>query len=54
MTNSQNIEDQRRKMIVLADKYGFSSEITIECSQKLDKLLNLLKEEQNKLKDLPV
>lgn len=36
------IENYRNKMLKLADEYGLSSQQTIECSQQLDELLNLL------------
>ena len=36
------IENYRKKMVKLADEYGLNSQETIECSQKLDQLLNLL------------
>ncbi|WP_078553376.1 aspartyl-phosphate phosphatase Spo0E family protein [Bacillus alkalicellulosilyticus] len=35
------IETKRNQMIDLAEKYGYTSEITVQCSQELDKLLNL-------------
>lgn len=44
------IENRRRKMFELANKYGFSSEQAVECSQKLDILLNLLMLEERKNK----
>jgi hypothetical protein len=46
------IEYHRRKMFELANKYGFSSEQAVECSQKLDKLLNLLILEETKRKQV--
>lgn len=45
------IEIYRNEMFDLANKYGPTSEETVECSQQLDLLLNLLMEiemEQNK------
>jgi hypothetical protein len=44
------IENRRRKMFELASKYGYSSEQTVECSQKLDILLNKLMVEEQKVK----
>ncbi|WP_216829173.1 aspartyl-phosphate phosphatase Spo0E family protein [Alkalihalobacterium elongatum] len=38
------IERKRSQMILLAEKYGYTSEITVKCSQELDKLLNLAQE----------
>ncbi|WP_209122664.1 aspartyl-phosphate phosphatase Spo0E family protein [Alkalihalobacillus sp. BA299] len=35
------IERKRNQMILLAEKYGYTSEATVKCSQELDKLLNL-------------
>lgn len=35
------IEAKRIKMITLAQEYGFTAQETIQCSQELDKLLNL-------------
>ncbi|MFV8828285.1 aspartyl-phosphate phosphatase Spo0E family protein [Alkalihalobacterium sp. APHAB7] len=35
------IERKRSQMILLAEKYGYTSEATVKCSQELDKLLNL-------------
>jgi stage 0 sporulation regulatory protein len=43
------IDSSRRKMIELADKYGYTSKLTVECSQQLDRLLNqFMMEEQKK------
>lgn len=42
------IENHRRKMFELANKYGFSSEQVVDCSQKLDILLNQLMHEEQK------
>ncbi|WP_284036452.1 aspartyl-phosphate phosphatase Spo0E family protein [Neobacillus sp. 114] len=42
------IEIHRHKMLELANRYGFSSEQAVECSQKLDTLLNLLMHEEEK------
>jgi hypothetical protein len=36
------IEKKRMQMFELAQKYGYSSAKTVECSQQLDELLNLL------------
>lgn len=36
------IEAKRNEMIYIADKFGLTSLNTIQCSQELDKLLNLL------------
>ncbi|QCJ44789.1 Spo0E family sporulation regulatory protein-aspartic acid phosphatase [Bacillus sp. S3] len=36
------IENYRHEMFELAEKYGPTSEQTLECSQQLDQLLNLL------------
>ncbi|WP_284036456.1 aspartyl-phosphate phosphatase Spo0E family protein [Neobacillus sp. 114] len=36
------IENKRRELQELTDKYGKASKIPIECSQELDTLLNLL------------
>ena len=35
------IEIKRKRMISLASKHGFSAKETVECSQELDKLLNI-------------
>ncbi|MCA1030983.1 aspartyl-phosphate phosphatase Spo0E family protein [Bacillus timonensis] len=35
------IEIKRRKMISLANKYGFQADETVQCSQELDLLLNM-------------
>lgn len=35
------IETKRYQMIGLAKKYGYTSELTVKCSQELDKLLNI-------------
>ena len=37
----QAIEKKRKKMIHLADVYGYTSPKTIKCSQELDKLINI-------------
>jgi len=36
------IKETQHEMIELAYKHGFTSEHTLECSQRLDTLLNLL------------
>lgn len=36
----KNIEETRLKMILLARKYGYSNPTVVQCSQKLDLLLN--------------
>ncbi|WP_088102128.1 aspartyl-phosphate phosphatase Spo0E family protein [Halalkalibacter urbisdiaboli] len=36
------IELKRRQMLHFAKKYGFTSEKTVQCSQELDLLLNLV------------
>jgi len=38
----EEIEEKRDEMFELAYKNGFTSEITVACSQQLDHLLNLL------------
>ncbi len=38
---SYAIERKRNQMVILAEKYGYTSEATVKCSQELDKLLNL-------------
>ncbi|MDP4103529.1 MAG: aspartyl-phosphate phosphatase Spo0E family protein [Bacillota bacterium] len=35
-----NIEKTRLEMIVLAHQYGYSNPTVVQCSQKLDLLLN--------------
>ncbi|WP_428911914.1 Spo0E family sporulation regulatory protein-aspartic acid phosphatase [Niallia sp. Krafla_26] len=45
------IENKRKKMYETAEKYGFTSELSIECSQQLDHLLNLLEQEFNHVKN---
>jgi len=42
------IEIYRNEMFELADKYGPTSEETVECSQQLDLLLNILMEVEKK------
>jgi stage 0 sporulation regulatory protein len=45
------IELKRRKMTVLANRYGFTAWETVKCSQELDQLLNIYqKTKQKKLK----
>ncbi|MED1562530.1 hypothetical protein AJ85_12765 [Alkalihalobacillus alcalophilus ATCC 27647 = CGMCC 1.3604] len=36
------IESKRNQMLRLAEKYGFTSDETVRCSQELDELLNTL------------
>jgi stage 0 sporulation regulatory protein len=36
----KNIEKTRTEMISLADQYGYSNPTVVQCSQKLDLLLN--------------
>ncbi|WP_332693111.1 aspartyl-phosphate phosphatase Spo0E family protein [Halalkalibacter lacteus] len=36
------IEQKRLQMLILAKKYGMTAKVTIQCSQELDKLLNLI------------
>ncbi|MFC0559974.1 aspartyl-phosphate phosphatase Spo0E family protein [Halalkalibacter alkalisediminis] len=36
------IEQKRLQMLKFAKKYGMTAEATVQCSQELDKLLNLL------------
>jgi hypothetical protein len=36
----KNIEETRKTMIVLAHQYGYSNPTVVQCSQKLDLLLN--------------
>ncbi|TVP82061.1 MAG: aspartyl-phosphate phosphatase Spo0E family protein [Alkalicoccus sp.] len=36
----EEIEEQRHRMIFLAQKYGLSSPETIKCSQELDRMMN--------------
>ncbi|EWG11544.1 aspartyl-phosphate phosphatase Spo0E family protein [Cytobacillus firmus] len=42
------IENSRKKMIELAATYGMTSSETVQCSQELDALLNLLMSEESK------
>ncbi|MCH1625831.1 aspartyl-phosphate phosphatase Spo0E family protein [Fredinandcohnia quinoae] len=35
------IEIKRRKMIFLANRYGYTAKETVKCSQELDQLLNI-------------
>lgn len=39
----KNIENDREHMILTASKYGFVAQETIKASQELDKLLNLVR-----------
>ncbi|WP_289623467.1 aspartyl-phosphate phosphatase Spo0E family protein [Alkalihalobacillus deserti] len=36
------IEEKRLQMLNFAKKYGMTADATVQCSQELDKLLNLL------------
>nr|WP_096200843.1 aspartyl-phosphate phosphatase Spo0E family protein [Bacillus sp. FJAT-45350] len=36
------IEAKRHQMLTYAKKYGFTSDKTVQCSQELDKLLNMV------------
>ncbi|ARK30395.1 aspartyl-phosphate phosphatase Spo0E family protein [Halalkalibacter krulwichiae] len=36
------IEQKRLEMLKSAKKYGMTAEVTVQCSQELDKLLNLI------------
>lgn len=38
----QAIEEKREMMRNLVNQYGMSADVTISCSQELDKLLNML------------
>ncbi|ABS21202.1 aspartyl-phosphate phosphatase Spo0E family protein [Bacillus cytotoxicus] len=38
----QVIEKKRKKMIYFAERYGITSQKTVNCSQELDKLLNII------------
>ncbi|SME11164.1 Aspartyl-phosphate phosphatase YisI [Bacillus paranthracis] len=38
----QAIEKKREKMIYFAERYGMTSQKTVDCSQELDKLLNVI------------
>lgn len=40
------IEEKREKMKDLVNRYGITAEVTISCSQELDKLLNRVLLEQ--------
>ncbi|MDQ0272632.1 aspartyl-phosphate phosphatase Spo0E family protein [Cytobacillus purgationiresistens] len=43
MTNIyHSIQETRSEMIKLANKHGYTSKQALECSQKLDHLLNVL------------
>lgn len=46
--HSVKIEQKRMQMLDFAKKYGFTAEITVKCSQELDKLLNSLQMIPNK------
>ncbi|WP_100407288.1 aspartyl-phosphate phosphatase Spo0E family protein [Bacillus solitudinis] len=43
------IEIKRIQMLRLAKKYGMSSQKTVQCSQELDMLLNLVQIKQTQL-----
>lgn len=38
----QAIEKKREKMIYFAERYGMTSQKTVDCSQELDRLLNVI------------
>ncbi|PFA24695.1 MULTISPECIES: aspartyl-phosphate phosphatase Spo0E family protein [Bacillus cereus group] len=38
----QAIEKKREKMIYFAQRYGITSQKTVNCSQELDRLLNVV------------
>ncbi|MED3646006.1 aspartyl-phosphate phosphatase Spo0E family protein [Halalkalibacterium halodurans] len=38
----KQIEKKREQMLNLAAKYGLTAEITVSCSQELDRLLNIV------------
>ncbi|WP_459500705.1 aspartyl-phosphate phosphatase Spo0E family protein [Bacillus sp. C1] len=38
----QAIEKKREKMMYFAERYGVTSQKTVNCSQELDKLLNVV------------
>jgi hypothetical protein len=38
----QAIEKKREKMIYFAERYGMTSQKTVDCSQELDRLLNVV------------
>ncbi|PEY70820.1 stage 0 sporulation protein [Bacillus thuringiensis] len=38
----QAIEKKREKMIYFAERYGMTSQRTVDCSQELDRLLNVI------------
>ncbi|AYY25847.1 Spo0E family sporulation regulatory protein-aspartic acid phosphatase [Bacillus paranthracis] len=38
----QAIEKKREKMIYFAERYGMTSQKTVDCSQELDRLLNAI------------
>ncbi|CAM4131949.1 aspartyl-phosphate phosphatase Spo0E family protein [Bacillus cereus] len=38
----QAIEKKREKMIYFAERYGMTSQKTVNCSQELDRLLNVI------------
>ena len=38
----QKIEKKREKMIYFAERYGMTSQKTVDCSQELDRLLNAI------------
>ncbi|MFC0470205.1 aspartyl-phosphate phosphatase Spo0E family protein [Halalkalibacter kiskunsagensis] len=42
------VEKKRLQLMTLAKKYGMTAEITVQCSQELDKHLNLLQEIHHK------
>ncbi|MEH6979704.1 aspartyl-phosphate phosphatase Spo0E family protein, partial [Bacillus pseudomycoides] len=38
----QAIEKKREKMMYFAERYGITSQKTVDCSQELDRLLNVV------------
>lgn len=47
------IELKRLQMLKFAKKYGMTAEATVQCSQELDKLLNLLQIPSTKKSKMP-
>lgn len=45
----ESIEKKRKKMVYLAETYGYTSSKTLKCSQELDKLLNMFEKMNNEL-----
>lgn len=50
---NSKIEEMRVTLIETAQKYGMNSKETIQCSQKLDSLLNTRIKEEMILGDIP-